>query len=109
MMVKDPSGLETDFEQSASIEVEVVLTLPAVQWRTSLTLTAGSRLRDALDASGVDAQLGEQRWSDFAVGVFGRLRDADAVLTDGDRVELYRPLTADPKEARRKRVRKAQR
>ena len=38
------------------------------------------------------------------VGIFGRVMEADTVLRDGDRVEIYRPLEADPKEARRARV-----
>lgn len=44
-----------------------------------------------------------------AVGVFGRVADAAQVLNDRDRVEIYRPLAADPKNARRARVRQARR
>ncbi|MCY1304044.1 Protein RnfH [compost metagenome] len=40
------------------------------------------------------------------VGIFGKLKTPDAVVREGDRVEVYRPLTADPKQARRKRVQK---
>jgi len=39
------------------------------------------------------------------VGIFGKVVEEDAPLTDGDRVEIYRPLAADPKEARRRRAR----
>jgi putative ubiquitin-RnfH superfamily antitoxin RatB of RatAB toxin-antitoxin module len=102
MVVEDPSGAK----ESASIEVEVVLALPQRQWRRTLQLPAGSLLRDALDASGVDQQLADSRWPDFALGVFGRPRRADSALVTGDRIEIYRPLTADPKEARRLRAKK---
>ena len=44
-----------------------------------------------------------------ACGVWGRVQPLDHVLRDGDRVELYRPLTVDPKEARRLRYKKQQR
>jgi putative ubiquitin-RnfH superfamily antitoxin RatB of RatAB toxin-antitoxin module len=105
MMIEDPSDSANGRGEAVSITVDVVLALPDRQWRTRLQLPADSRLRDALEASGVDGQLSGQRWSAFAVGVFGRVREADAVLVDGDRVELYRPLTADPKETRRQRAR----
>jgi putative ubiquitin-RnfH superfamily antitoxin RatB of RatAB toxin-antitoxin module len=69
-----------------------------------LTLAEGSTLRDALQASGIEAP-----GLDLAtcpVGIFGKKKTADTVLRDGDRVEIYRPLVADPKDARRRRVSK---
>lgn len=104
-MAVEPPGAEP----ATDIEVEVVLALPERQWLARLRVPVRSRLRDALDASGVDAELVGRRWSDYAIGTFGRLRNADDMLADGDRIELYRPLLADPKEARRLRVRRARR
>jgi hypothetical protein len=69
-----------------------------------VTLPAGSRVRDAIVASGV---LGEFDGIDLArnrVGIYGELVDLDRPLADGERVEIYRALIADPKEARRRRA-----
>lgn len=66
----------------------------------SVDLPAGARVADALVAAG---------WSDLAdisgYAIFGQRAQSDTVLQDGDRVELLRPLQADPKEARRRRAR----
>jgi uncharacterized protein len=62
----------------------------------ALRLPAGATLADALRAAGMDGWGG-------ACGVWGRVRERTAALSDGDRVELYRALTIDPKEARRLR------
>lgn len=60
-------------------------------------LPAGALVRDALAASGLQAG---------QVGIFGRKATLETRLADGDRVELYRPLAVDPKEARRRRARR---
>lgn len=67
--------------------------------RIELVLPEGARVRDAVAAAGWggDAEC-------IAYAVFGQRAEADATLQDGDRVELLRPLRADPKEARRQRV-----
>ena len=62
-----------------------------------LDLPAGATVRDALAAAGIDAQ---------RVGIFGKRVSSDARLADGDRVEVYRPLKIDPKQARRQRARR---
>jgi len=66
----------------------------------SVRLPAGSTVGDALAASG----LGEA--ASGRVGIYGRVVPAGVVLRDGDRVEIYRPLRADPKELRRARAAK---
>jgi putative ubiquitin-RnfH superfamily antitoxin RatB of RatAB toxin-antitoxin module len=71
----------------------------------SLSLPAGATVEDALRASGLlerhpALDLGVQK-----IGVWGKLRSLGDVLRDGDRVEVYRPLKVDPKEARRQRYR----
>ena len=65
-----------------------------------LTLFAGATLHDALQAAGWGGS------ADMACGVWGHLRSLQYVLQPGDRVELYRPLTVDPKIARRERFAK---
>nr|WP_314625099.1 RnfH family protein [uncultured Noviherbaspirillum sp.] len=67
-----------------------------------LTLAEGSTLRDALQASGIVAP--GLDLASCPVGVFGKKKAPDTVLREGDRVEIYRPLVADPMDARRRRV-----
>lgn len=70
----------------------------------SLTLPEGSTLRDALTAS---AWFEPARLDDLKVGLWGRQVPLDTPLRERDRVEVYRPLTVDPKEARRQRFQAA--
>ena len=65
----------------------------------------GTTLRQAVEASGLARDFPEVTGKALDVGVFGRRRDPDAVVQPGDRVEIYRPLLADPKELRRARAR----
>lgn len=65
---------------------------------STLELGSGATVGDALSAAGVAAE-------GLRVGVWGRLVAADHALRDGDRIEIYRPLVADPKESRRLRYR----
>lgn len=57
-----------------------------------------------MQAQGIDAGID---WENAAAGVWGVRRERDAVPCDGDRIELYRPLLADPRQRRRQRVRAA--
>ena len=85
------------------LRVDVVLALPREARRVSLQLSAGSTVGEAVARSGL---LGGD-WAgagDMGFGVFGERRELAALLRDGDRVEIYRPLTADPKLARRQRA-----
>lgn len=87
------------------IAVEVVLALPDRQLVRRLTLAGGATARQALEASGF-----QHDWPELAdparLGIFARTVAPEQRLEDGDRVEIYRPLTLDPKEARRRRARK---
>jgi len=69
-----------------------------------LQLPAGSTLRDAIESSGLAAR--DAPAEPFAVGVWGRRCAPGDAVHDGDRIEIYRPLQADPKEARRLRQRR---
>jgi len=75
---------------------------------TALELPAGSTVADALRASGLVEPNGPAP-NTLRYGVWGRVQPLDHVLRDGDRVEIYRPLTVDPKEARRLRYKKQRR
>jgi len=74
--------------------------------RKSVQLEAGATVGDALRVSGMEGDLGASGVDWSHVGIFGRLVDATTTLRDGDRVEVYRALKIDPKEARRRRARK---
>ena len=88
----------------ASIEVQVCHALPDSSFLRSLTVPAGTTLGQALEQSGV---LREFPGIDLAVnmvGIYGKKKSLDTVLREHDRIEVYRPLQADPKEARRRRA-----
>jgi len=87
-----------------SIRVEVVYALPQRQERVLLTLPSGSTALDAVQASGLLRQL--PRGELGRIGVWGRPVTPETRLRDRDRVEIYRPLIADPKESRRERAAK---
>ncbi len=73
--------------------------------RWAMTLPAGSTVADAIRASGVLAACPDLTLESASVGVWGALKPLDHPLRERDRVELYRPLKVDPKEARRQRHR----
>ena len=70
-----------------------------------VTVAAGATLLEALRASGVLERHPQLDPARHAVGIWGRVCALDTVLKEGDRVEIYRPLQVDPKEARRRRQR----
>lgn len=89
------------------IEAEVAYALPARQWCYRVRVPEGSTVGDAIAASGVLRDCPEIDLAVQRVGVFGRLVQPDRRLEAGDRVEIYRPLAADPKEGRRRRARRS--
>ena len=93
----------------AVIEVEVVYAAVDRQVLLSVTVPAGATVRAALLASGVDREFPELDLAECPVGIFGKVvADPDTrQLQAGDRIEIYRPLLADPKEVRRLRAAKA--
>ena len=98
-----------DLADTANITVTVAFSPRAgVVDEVSVSLRAGSTLADALRASGLQQRHPALDLSQMPLGVWGALREAHDVLREADRVELYRPLEVDPKEARRRRQ-KAQR
>lgn len=85
--------------------VEVVYALADGQALCHVTLPGGSTIQDALERSGIVQRFPGVDFSTCQVGVFGKVRSRNTPLRDGDRVEIYRPLRAEPKAARRLRVR----
>lgn len=87
-----------------TISVEVVYPLPQKQEIFTVRLAAGASVRQAIEASGVLQKYPEIDLSKNKLGVFAKMAKPDAVLRDKDRVEIYRPLIADPKEVRKQRA-----
>ena len=89
---------------SDNINIEVVYALPNAQTLLKRQVPTGTTVMDAVQASGILEQYAEIDLATNKLGLFGKLTRTDTVLRDRDRIEIYRPLTADPKEVRRKRA-----
>ena len=86
----------------STIAVIVVWATPTTQDLVMVALPTGATVATAIEVSGLPARYGIDAAAH--VGINGQLARSDTVLADGDRVEIYRPLTVDPKEARRARA-----
>lgn len=91
-------------ENAELLKVEVAYALPGEQQIFTLEVPPGTTALQAIERSGVlerfpDIDLGVQK-----IGIFGKLNKPDYVLRPGDRVEIYRPLIADPKAVRKQRA-----
>lgn len=86
-----------------SIRVSVVYADPNNQIALSLNIHPDATVDDAIQASGIFEHL-PNGFKAAAIGVFGQIVSGKQTLHDGDRIELYRPLKIDPKEARRRRA-----
>jgi putative ubiquitin-RnfH superfamily antitoxin RatB of RatAB toxin-antitoxin module len=87
------------------VRVEVVYATSAEQAVLEVQLPAGATVGDAVHTSGILARFPEIDLAHAAIGIFGERATLDEPIEEGDRVEIYRPLFADPKEARRRRAR----
>lgn len=92
---------------SANIVVEVVYALPEKQYLQRVTLTEGATVEEAIRASGLLTLRSDIDLAKNKVGIYSRPVKLTDTLKDGDRVEIYRPLIADPKELRRQRAEKS--
>jgi len=91
-------------ENAEKIPVEVAYALPDRQVILALDVAADASIEAVIRASGILAQFPEIDLASNKVGVFGKLGKLTDTLNPGDRVEIYRPLIADPKEVRKKRA-----
>ncbi|MDD5248320.1 MAG: RnfH family protein [Rhodocyclaceae bacterium] len=89
---------------TASIHVEIAYAKPARQEFVELKLPQGSTVQQAIEASGLLQRYPEIELAKTKVGIYGKLARLDTALRDKDRVEIYRPLIADPKEVRKQRA-----
>jgi putative ubiquitin-RnfH superfamily antitoxin RatB of RatAB toxin-antitoxin module len=88
------------------IAIEVAYATSEQQALIALDMLEGVTIEQAIRASGLLARFQEIDGADIKVGIFGSVCKLDQPLKQGDRVEIYRPLRHDPKEARRQRAAK---
>lgn len=86
------------------IAIEVVYPLPHEQILFKLEVAEGMTIREGIEASGVLAHYPELDPDTMKVGLFGKMAAMKTVLRAKDRIEIYRPLIADPKEVRKQRA-----
>lgn len=92
-----------------TLEVELVYALPERQVLISLQLAAGTRVGEVLMHADLPNDLRALELMSMPVGIFGQKVSLDQIVRDGDRIEIYRVLHADPKLARRARVERQRR
>ena len=91
--------------ETATLTVELVYAEPQRALVKSYSLPQGARVADALHRAAQDRQWMPIDLEGATLGIHGQVVGRDQVLSDGDRIEIYRPLAEDPKSARRKRAR----
>lgn len=88
----------------ATLPVQLCYATPEVTLLQDLVVADGTTIQQAILQSGIIKQGGTVDLSVCRVGIFGKLKDMETVLRAHDRIEIYRPLIADPKDARHRRV-----
>jgi hypothetical protein len=89
---------------SKSIPIEIAYALPMQQMILKLQVVEGTTAEQGVIASGILQKFPEIDLTQNKLGIFGKLIKPDTVLREKDRVEIYRPLIADPKEVRKQRA-----
>ena len=84
------------------MKIGITYALPQRQAWFDVNLSDGATIKDAIERSGILGQFPEIDLEKNKVGIYGKVSKLDAVLNDGDRVEIYRPITCDPKTVPRK-------
>lgn len=91
--------------EAAGVQIEVVYAAAADQIIClPLRVAAGTTLREAVIISGILDRCPEISLERNRIGIFGKICPPDTLLSEGDRIEIYRPVTADPKAMRRRRA-----
>jgi putative ubiquitin-RnfH superfamily antitoxin RatB of RatAB toxin-antitoxin module len=96
------ADMRTEPAANELLRIELVYALPERQEVVRLRLPAGSTVQQAIEQSGLLAMYPEIDLTQNKLGIYAKLVKPDTTLRDRDRVEIYRPLIADPKEVRRK-------
>jgi len=100
-MVPDET-IETARIPAPTIQVEVLLALPERAWSVQLSLADGATVAEALEQA--LPRLPQLPGAEWSYGIYGRLVTSATLLRNGDRIELLRPLLADPMDQRRRRA-----
>src|SRR5213080_1684976 len=93
-------------ELQAQLQVYVVYATPAREFIHPMRVAPGTTIGQAIERSGVLQSFPEINLVTQPVGIYGKKKTLDTVLRERDRIEIYRPLVADPKDSRRKRAAK---
>ncbi|GAA5136846.1 RnfH family protein [Thalassotalea piscium] len=99
--------IDTQTEQGNQIQVEVVYGVPHKQEIITISVKQGTTIAQAIDLSGIKSIFKEIDLTKHNVGIWNRSAKLTDVVNDLDRIEIYRPLIADPKEVRKRRAEKA--
>lgn len=94
---------------AGQIRIQICYAKKDLQLLTEMKVAEGANLGEAIRQSGILSEPGELSDIDLnrcKVGIYGKIKALDTRLREGDRIEIYRPLLADPKDARRKRAQK---
>ncbi|ETT02436.1 RnfH family protein [Providencia alcalifaciens] len=91
----------------SDINIEVTYALPEKQFLLPVKVAEGTTIEDAIIASGILTLRSDIDLKQNKVGIYSRPAKLGDVVQEGDRIEIYRPLIADPKELRRKRAEKS--
>ena len=89
-----------------TLQIEVAYATPEQQHIITLTVPEHSTIEQAIQASGILQHFPEIDLKQNAVGIFGKVCTLNQTLRTGDRIEIYRPLQIDPKQARKQRAAK---
>ncbi len=96
--------MPSDSHDAGDLIVEVAYATPGAQALVTLKIPTGATVRDAIEASGFLHHFPDIDLTANPVGIFGKVCPLDQTLKAADRIEIYRPLRHDPKEARRQRA-----
>jgi len=91
---------------NVNVKIEIVYATPGKQLLLEAKVLDGSTVKQAIEQSGILQHFPEIDLAHNKVGVFSKRVELDTVVHEGDRIEIYRPLLIDPKEARRARAKK---
>lgn len=94
--------------EQAELQVYVAYALPQTEFVRPLRVPPGTTVGQAIEQSGVLSAFPDINLVTQPVGIYGKKKTLETALRDRDRIEIYRPLVADPKDSRRKRAAKKQ-
>ncbi len=86
----------------SEFEIEVVFALPDDQLLCTVVVSSGATVAEVVSRSELQDKFPQHDFSELAVGIWGRVVSWDQVVKQGERIEIYRPLAMDPREARRR-------